>query len=71
MHIVIVFTALLGIAEGILISRLREYFFRARLRRWHERSGKPDETVVCENAMVVWDGKNIAWYDKDKCRRCR
>lgn len=71
MHMVIYLTALLGIAEGILLSRLHEYFCRARLRRWHEESGKPDEEIICENAMIVWDGENIAWYDKDKYRRRR
>ena len=67
----LLFVALLSIFEGYLIAVFRECYRRETLRRYHEETGKPDEEIVCENAMVVFDGKEISWYDKDKSMRWR
>lgn len=62
---------LLGILEGYLIAECRECYRRDKLRQFQEDTGKPNEEIVCEDAMVVWDGKEISWYDKDKSMRWR
>lgn len=67
----IIIIMLLSIFEGYLIAVFRECYRRETLRRYHEETGKPDEEIVCENAMVVFDGKEISWYDKDKSMRWR
>lgn len=62
----LLFVALLGIVEGLLIAACRERYKRDKLRRFQDETGKADEEIVCENAMVVWDGREISWYDKDE-----
>ena len=67
----LLFVALLGIVEGLLIAACRERYKRDKLRRFQDETGKADEEIVCENAMVVWDGREISWYDKDKYMKRR
>lgn len=71
MTVIIIIIMLLSIFEGYLIAVFRECYRRDKLRQYHEETGKPNEKIVCENAMVVFDGKEISWYDKDKSMRWR
>lgn len=59
----------LSVIEGILIDRMIEYRKRNRILRYQDKRGKPNEKIVCMNAIVVFDGREVFWYDKDKSIR--
>lgn len=59
----------LAVVEGILIDRMIEYRKRNRILRYQEKREKPNEIIVCMNAIVVFDGREVSWYDKDKSIR--
>ena len=69
--LILLFVFFLGAVEGLLTADLVERYRNYRLRRYHEERGKADEEIVCENAMVVFDGREVSWYDKDKMIRWR
>lgn len=59
----------LAVVEGILIDRMIEYRKRNRILRYQDKREKPNEIIVCMNAIVVFDGREVSWYDKDKSIR--
>lgn len=59
----------LSVVEGILIDRMIEYRKRYRILLYQDERGKPNEIIVCMNAIVVFDGREASWYDKDKSIR--
>ena len=59
----------LAIIEGVLIDRMIEYRKRNKVLRYHEKRGKLEEEIVCMNAIVVFNGSDVSWYDKDKLIR--
>lgn len=59
----------LAVVEGILIDRMIEYRKRNLILLYQDARGKPNEIIVCMNAIVVFDGREVSWYDKDKSIR--
>lgn len=59
----------LAVFEGILIDRMIENRKRYRILLYQYERGKPNEEIVCMNAIVVFDGREVSWYDKDKSIR--
>lgn len=69
MVIAILLIIALAVVEGILIDRMIEYRKRNRILRYQDKREKPNEIIVCMNAIVVFDGREVSWYDKDKSIR--
>ena len=69
MVIAILLIIALSVIEGILIDRMIEYRKRNRILRYQDKREKPNEIIVCMNAIVVFDGREVSWYDKDKSIR--
>lgn len=59
----------LAIIEGVLIDRMIEYRKRCKVLQYHEERGKLEEEIVCMNAIAVFNGSDVSWYDKDKLIR--